>query len=136
MTEVAAYTMDEAAGRVPCSRRWLQKFLADNPADTGGNPFYFPKGNRKMFTDADIERIRQFTREAVRCQLSSSRHARASRRTTMAVAPTLASLLTEAHGLCGPRLQRELSRNGNSTSNVVALKPKAVQHSLARPSPI
>jgi hypothetical protein len=58
--------MDDAARRLPCSRRWLQKFLSDNPVDHAGRPFYFMIGNRKLFTDADVERIRQFTRETIR----------------------------------------------------------------------
>lgn len=51
-----AHTMEEAAALIPASRRWLQKFLADNPADAGGTPFYFEVGNRKMFTDAGTAR--------------------------------------------------------------------------------
>ncbi len=31
----AGYTMEEAAQLVPCSRRWLQTFIRDNPADRG-----------------------------------------------------------------------------------------------------
>jgi len=121
MNDAAAYTMDEAAQRVPCSRRWLQQFLAENPADKAGVPFYYPIGNRKKFTDADIDRIRNFNREIARCQLSSFRREKASRRTTMAAAPTSVSLLTAAQRLTGPRLQRGLSNSGRMTSNVVAL---------------
>jgi hypothetical protein len=120
-----AYTMEQAAKLIPCSRRWLQEFLARNPADAGGNPFYYLIGNRKMFTTADIERIRQSTREAERCRLNSSRRARVSRRTTKVGAHISRSLLTEAHTLIGPRLQRELSKNGSAKSNVVALTTKA-----------
>src|SRR5262245_6264913 len=113
--------MEQAAKRIPCSRRWLQGFLARNPADAGGNPFYYLIGNRKMFTGADIDRIRQSTREAARWQLNSSRRARSSRRTTMGAAPTSESLLTEAQRLTGSKLQRGLSNSGRMTSNVVAL---------------
>src|SRR5262249_17462859 len=118
MNDAAAYSMDEAAQRVPCSRRWLQQFLAENPADKAGVPFYYIIGNRKMFTDADIDRIRNFNREIVRCQLSSSRRARAGRTTTVA-APTSASLFTEAQALLGHRLQNELLKRGKRTSSVV-----------------
>jgi hypothetical protein len=124
MNATAAYGMDEAAPRVPCSRRWLQQFLAKNPADKAGVPFYYVIGNRKLFTDADIERIRNFNREIVRCQLNSSRRVKASRRATMDVAPTSASLLTEAHELLGPRLLKELSSSGKTRSNVVAFPPR------------
>ena len=44
MNDTAAYTMDGAAQRVPCSRRWLQQFLAENPTDKGGVPFYYTVG--------------------------------------------------------------------------------------------
>jgi hypothetical protein len=76
LSVTVAYTMEQAAKLIPCSRRWLQGFLAKDPADAGGNPFYYLIGNRKMFTAADIERIRQSTRETARCQLSSSRRVR------------------------------------------------------------
>src|SRR5262249_13657856 len=115
------YTMAQAAKQIPCSRRWLQAFLAETPADAGGSPFYYPTGNRKMFTDADIDRIRNFNRDIARCQLSSFRREKASRRTTMAAAPTSVSLLTEAQRLTGSRLQRGLSNSGSMTSNAVAL---------------
>jgi hypothetical protein len=121
MNDAAAYSMDEAARRVPCSRSWLQEFLRENPADKAGMPFYYTIGNRKKFTDADIDRIRNFSREIVRCQLSSSRRARSSRRTTMAAAPTSEYLLTEAQRLTGSKLQRGLSNSGRMTSNVAAL---------------
>jgi hypothetical protein len=128
MNDIAAYRMDEAAQRVPCSRRWLQQFLANNPADKAGVPFYYTIGNRKMFTDADIDRIRNFNREIIRCQLSSFPRVKASLRTTMAAGRISASLLTEAHALLGPRLQRELSKIGKTKSNVVALPQKKAQH--------
>jgi hypothetical protein len=124
-----AYTMEQAAREIPCSRRWLQDFLVNKPADAEGNPFFYEIGNRKMFTATDIERIRQSTREDVRCRLSSSRRVRGSRRTTMAVVPTSESLLTEAQRLTGSRLQRGLLNSGNMTSKVVALPRTKDQHS-------
>src|SRR5690349_20800131 len=107
-----AYDMATAATLVPCSRRFLQKFLSQHPTDKGGCPFYFPVGLRKMFTQQDIERVRQAMREEERCRLNSSRRAKVSRRIITAAAPTSESSLTEAHALIGPRLQRELSKAG------------------------
>jgi hypothetical protein len=121
LSVTVAYTMEQATKLIPCSRRWLQGFLATDPTDSGGTPFYYTIGNRKMFTDADIDRIRNFNREIVRCQLSSLRRVKASRRTTMAAAPTSESLLTEAQRLTGSKLQGGFSNSGRMTSNVVAL---------------
>jgi hypothetical protein len=115
------YTMDEAAGRLRISRRFLQEFLAKHPADPTGVPYYVPMGNTKPFTDRDLDRIIAATREEERWRLNLSRRVRASRRTTTVAAPISDNLLTAAHELIGPRLQKELSRNGNARSNVVAL---------------
>src|SRR5262249_6401063 len=120
MNDIAAYSMDEAAQRVPCSRRWLQQFLANNPADKAGVPFYYPIGNRKMFTDADINRIRNFNREIVRCQLDSSRRVPV-RKTTSCAGRTSESLLTKAQRLTGKPLRVGSSSNGKRKSNVVSL---------------
>ena len=70
----AAYSMDEAARRVPCCRRWLQDFLRENPADKAGMPFYYPKGNRKMFTDADITSRSKQVRDLREQRRSPRRH--------------------------------------------------------------
>ena len=50
----AAYTMEEAAALLNVSRRTLQEIVKRYP-------FYYPNGNRKLFTDGDIETIRIFT---------------------------------------------------------------------------
>ena len=64
------FNMDQAAERLGVSRRWLQGFLSTNPTDKGGTPFYTQLGNRKKFTEQDIERILTFNREQVRCLLN------------------------------------------------------------------
>ena len=52
------YDMDQAAWRLHKSRRWLQDWLRDHPADQFGQPFYSPLGRTKTFDDADLVRIR------------------------------------------------------------------------------
>lgn len=93
------FTYNEAAKALCCSRRWLQIFLARLPVDDVGNPFYVPIGNRKTFTENDIERIRATLREEERCRLSSSRRALASRRTGTRAVGTSESSLIEARRL-------------------------------------
>jgi hypothetical protein len=44
------YNMDGAAERLHKSRRWLQDWLRDHPADERGVPFYSPLGRTKTFT--------------------------------------------------------------------------------------
>src|ERR1017187_9141346 len=104
---MTTFDMAAAAHALGWGRRSLQEFLKNTPADKAGTPYYYPNGNRKLFTERDIERIRAARREEERCRLNSSRRARASRRSTTAAAPTSASSLTEAHMLLGGRLQRE-----------------------------
>jgi hypothetical protein len=65
-------TLDQAAKELRMSERWLRGWLADNPADARGVPFYIPMGRRKEFEPTDIERIRTRIRELEQCRLSSS----------------------------------------------------------------
>ena len=51
-------TFAEAAKELRMSERWLRGWLASNPVDAKGVPFYIPMGRRKEFEPADIERIR------------------------------------------------------------------------------
>ena len=51
------YDITDAAERLGVSKRWLQKFLRQHPVDTSGVPFYIPIGNRKRFTERDLERF-------------------------------------------------------------------------------
>ena len=65
------YNIKDAAERLGVSRRWLREFLREHPTDKAGVPFYVPIGNRKRFTERDLERILEATREAEKELLSS-----------------------------------------------------------------
>src|ERR1035437_468432 len=114
MPMTLTFDMDSAAHALGWGRRSLQEFLKNTPADKAGTPYYYPNGNRKLFTERDIERIRAARREEERCRLSSSRRARVSRRTTTAVAPTSESLLIEAQRLTGRPLRAASSSSGSA----------------------
>lgn len=68
----AVYTVDEVAVRLHKSRRWLQSWLRENPADAAGMPYYAPAGRTKLFGEADISRIKSALREHERCRLELS----------------------------------------------------------------
>jgi hypothetical protein len=63
-------TFAEAAQALRMSERWLRGWLASNPVDVKGVPFYIPMGRRKEFERADIERIRIRIREIEECRLN------------------------------------------------------------------
>lgn len=48
---------DEAAERLRWSSRGFRDWINAHPVDASGSPFYVPKGNRKLFTERDLERI-------------------------------------------------------------------------------
>jgi DNA-binding transcriptional MerR regulator len=66
------YDIKDAAERLGVSKRWLQKFLRQHPVDTSGVPFYIPIGNRKRFTERDLERILETNRNAEKDRLLSA----------------------------------------------------------------
>ena len=82
----------EAARELRKSERWLRDWLKQNPFDQRGEPFYRLAGRTKLFTDRDIDRIR----ESLPCPLPSSRRKLGARQITISAAPTSESLLTEA----------------------------------------
>ena len=65
------FDIKDAAQRLGVSRRWLREFLREHPADKAGIPFYVPIGNRKRFTERDLERILDANRETEKELLSS-----------------------------------------------------------------
>ena len=66
------YNIKDAAGRLGVSKWWLQKFLRQHPVDRAGVPFYVPFGNRKRFTERDLERILEMNRTAEKDKLLSA----------------------------------------------------------------
>ena len=66
------YNIKDAAERLGVSKWWLQKFLRQNPVDKAGVPFYVPIGNRKRFTEIDLERILEMNRTAEKDKLLSA----------------------------------------------------------------
>ena len=65
-------TLAQAARELRMSERWLRGWLADNPVDAKGLPFYIPMGRRKEFEPSDIDRIRARIRELEQCRLNST----------------------------------------------------------------
>ena len=69
---VLTYNIKGAAERLGVSKWWLQKFLRQHPVDKAGVPFYVPIGNRKRFTELDLERILEMKRDAEKDRLLSA----------------------------------------------------------------
>ena len=65
------YSIKDAAQRLGVSKRWLQQFLRKHPTDKDGIPFYVPIGNRKRFTERDLERVLEMNRNAKKDRLVS-----------------------------------------------------------------
>jgi excisionase family DNA binding protein len=105
---IALYTMDEAAKELRVSRRWLQEFIQRHP-------YYRTVGRKKLFTAEDLARLIG----ALPCPGSSSRPAKARRRTGTSVANTSASLWTTARALLRNERRGASSRRGESRQNVV-----------------
>jgi hypothetical protein len=66
-----ALTLNEAAAELRKTERWLKEWLAKNPVDEAGMPFYVPMGRTKTFELADINRIRETIRRGEQCRLKS-----------------------------------------------------------------
>lgn len=52
-------TMDEAAERLRKTPRWLGEWLREHPADRWGDGLYREAGRTKLFTEQDVERVRE-----------------------------------------------------------------------------
>ena len=66
-----ALTIDEAATDLRKTARWLKQWLAENPVDEAGIPFYVPMGRSKTFEPSDVARIRAHIRREEQCRLKS-----------------------------------------------------------------
>jgi hypothetical protein len=124
-------TMPEAAKELRKSRRWLQDWLAKNPVDAAGIPFYSPLGRTKFFNDTDLERIRAAAREEERCRLSQSRPAKAKARTGRAGAAHLGRHVDRSTKALTKPLAKKIIRKWNARSNVVSLPNRASRRSRA-----
>src|ERR1035437_215871 len=113
MPMTLTFDMDSAAHALGWGRRSLQEFLKNTPADKAGTPYYYPNGNRKLFTERDIERIRAARREEERCRLNSSRNRRSLHRQTHS--PAADDLYAEAQRLLSGRLPTK-GKQGNVVS--------------------
>jgi DNA-binding transcriptional MerR regulator len=65
-------TIKEAAAELRVSKQWLQYWLAANPVDVAGVPFYVPMGNRKRFEPRDLDRISAHMRNLEAARLGPS----------------------------------------------------------------
>src|SRR5690348_2373365 len=52
-------TIEEAAAVLRKGKRWLESWLRGHPVDRAGEPYYHYAGRTKLFTDHDIDRIRE-----------------------------------------------------------------------------
>jgi hypothetical protein len=66
-----AITLVEAAETLCKTPRWLKAWLAENPVDEAGIPFYVPMGRTKIFEISDVARIREHIRRSEQCRLKS-----------------------------------------------------------------
>lgn len=66
-----ALTLDETATELRKTPRWLKDWLAKNPVDEAGIPFYLKMGRTKIFETSDVARIRAHIRRGEQCRLSS-----------------------------------------------------------------
>src|SRR5271170_5571467 len=130
----AIFTMDEAAERLHKSRRWLQDWLREHPADRFGRPFYAPLGRTKTFSDEDLDRIRDAAMEDERCRLNSFRRGPRKMPLGQYAAPTSDATLTEALALARKHSPKRSAKSLSATSKVVCL-PRRKASGL-RPLPL
>ena len=105
----ALHTMDETAGKLRISRRYLQDLIQ-------AHPYYRTAGRKKLFADEDINRLI----EAMSCRGNSSRRKKAVRANGTSGAPTSASDYNTALELASGRRPSAFSPLGESKPNVVS----------------
>ncbi len=99
-------TMDDVAGRLHVSKRWLQGYVS-------GKPLGRIVGKKRLFTEADVMMIW----ENMPCP-SSSTPARTARQTTAYAASSMELELTKARELLISTRLEKLSKNLKFKSNV------------------
>lgn len=118
-------TLDEAADVLRKTPRWLKDWLAKNPVDEAGTPFYIPMGRTKTFEESDIARIRGAIRRGEQCRLKSIGVERSG-----IVEAQLAQLAVESSfdALCTPRTRTSqrarLPRSKRNTGTVISMAPR------------
>lgn len=118
------FTFSEAAKQLRMSERWLRDWLAANPVDAKGVPFYIPMGRRKEFEAADIDRIRARIRENEQCRLSSTGGSREESGITAAQLGRLAQgrdFVARRGPKTKPPRRLKLPTSSNDTGKVVTL---------------
>jgi hypothetical protein len=88
-------TINEAAAILRKGPRWLASWLKVRPIDRYGEPFYHLAGRTKLFTDRDIDRIR----DNLPCPSPYALRDRRNRQVTRYAAPISDRLLSEAQEL-------------------------------------
>jgi hypothetical protein len=137
-----AHTFSEAAALLRLSPRRLRDVVDKYP-------FYYPNGNRKLFTDGDLENIRTALRAEAGKELQSRKPGTkscrsASSRLRKTAAPpitpsgdrTLESKFTEARRLISQNSRARSCADGEKPSNVVSMeehRPQTRRRAKAAP---
>jgi hypothetical protein len=66
-----SHSLEEVAAELRKTTRWFKEWLARNPVDEAGIPFYLKTGRTKIFEVSDIARIKRHMRRSEQCRLSS-----------------------------------------------------------------
>lgn len=111
----------EAAAELHHSKRWLQDWLAKNPVDRFGRPFFSQVGRTRLFEDSDISRILEATK-VVPCPSKSLPRVKAKVRTIGSEERTSASLWTEAQALTKGLSPNNSEKPLKPRSNVVSIR--------------
>lgn len=120
-----ALTLDEAAESLRKTTRWLKSWLAENPVDEAGVPFYVPMGRSKTFDPSDVARIRAHIRRGEQCRLKSI-GVEASGIVEAQLARLAVESSFDAH--CKPKARTSprarLPRSKRNTGTVISMAPR------------
>src|SRR6516162_2586361 len=118
----ALFTVDELAGRLHKSRRWLQAFLR-------GRNIGLLAGRTRLFTESDVFRLIQ---ELPACPSSSSRPGKAKARIGRSAARTSGSMWTRAAALTNDQSLDPASNNYKPPSKMENIPRSLRLHSGER----